>query len=145
MTNTVTIACRIGTTDASASLGFEAWVDQHKFFDTDHLTASEIISVEVDDATAEHELRFVLKNKNQTHTKIDGDGNILTDSFITIKDVTFDDIKIGHTLTELATYQHDFNGTGAETIEKFFGFLGCNGVVSLRFTTPLYMWWLEHM
>jgi len=145
MTNTVTISCRIGTTDASASLGFEAWVDDHKFFDTDHVTESQIISVDVDDSEGQHELRFVLKNKNQSHTRIDSDGNILSDSFITVKDVTFDDIKIGHTLTKLAEYRHNFNGTGTETTEKFFGSLGCNGTVSLRFTTPLYMWWLEHM
>lgn len=145
MTNTVTIACQVGTTDASASLGFEAWVDNHKFFDTDHVKESQAISVEVDDIEAEHELRFVLKNKNQTHTQIDSNGNILSDSFITVKDITFDDIKVGHVFTTLAEYRHNFNGTGQDTVDKFYGKLGCNGAVRLKFTTPLYMWWLEHM
>lgn len=145
MANTITIACRIGTTDASASLGLEAWVDQHKFFDTDHVKESEVISVDVDDVEAEHELRFILKNKNQTHTQIDSNGNILSDAFLTIREITFDDIKVGHVFTKLAEYHHDFNGTGRVTTEKFFGNLGCNGAVSLKFTTPLYLWWFEHM
>jgi hypothetical protein len=145
MANTITIACRIDTTDASVSLGFEAWIDQHKFFVTDHVKEAEVISVDVDDVEAEHELRFVLKNKSPLHTQIDSAGNILSDACLTVKDITFDDIKIGHVFTELAEYRHDFNSTGQAITEKFFGNLGCNGTVSLKFTTPLYLWWFEHM
>jgi len=44
-----------------------------------------------------------------------------------------------------ATYTHNFNGTQAETTDKFYGEMGCNGTVSLRFTTPIYLWLLETM
>jgi len=46
---------------------------------------------------------------------------------------------------KLAQYQHDFNGTGNPTIDKFYGEMGCNGTVSLKFTTPIYLWLLENM
>jgi hypothetical protein len=42
-------------------------------------------------------------------------------------------------------YEHDYNGTGTLTQEKFYGQMGCNGTVSLAFCTPIYMWLLEHM
>ena len=42
-------------------------------------------------------------------------------------------------------FQHDFNGTQPEIKDTFFGEMGCNGTVSLRFTTPIYLWLLEHM
>mgnify|MGYP003352455181 CR=1 FL=1 len=42
-------------------------------------------------------------------------------------------------------YRHDYNGTGQPTEDNFFGVLGCNGTVELRFTTPIYLWLLEHM
>jgi hypothetical protein len=96
------------------------------------------------DADAEHELRFVLKNKTAEHTKIDQDGNIVKDSWLTVSDLSFDEIQLGHIGTELAVYTHDFNGTGNQTQEKFYGTLGCNGSVSLKFTTPIYLWLLEN-
>jgi hypothetical protein len=48
-------------------------------------------------------------------------------------------------ITQQATYTHNFNGAGAETQEKFYGEIGCNGIVSLKFSTPIYLWLLEHM
>jgi hypothetical protein len=38
-----------------------------------------------------------------------------------------------------------FNGTSEVTEDKFYSELGCNGTVSLKFTTPMYLWLLEHM
>ena len=46
---------------------------------------------------------------------------------------------------EQAVYTHDFNGTSKATENKFYGELGCNGTVSLKFSTPMYLWLLEHM
>ena len=48
-------------------------------------------------------------------------------------------------LVEQAVYTHDFNGTQPEIEDTFFGEMGCNGTVSLRFTTPIYLWLLENM
>jgi hypothetical protein len=45
----------------------------------------------------------------------------------------------------VAKYQHDFNGTGKLTTQNFYGELGCNGTVSLKFSTPIYIWLLENM
>jgi len=145
MTNTVTISCILNTTDASADLGFEAWVDDKKFVDIDHVKSEQKIQLEIPDADAEHELKFLLKNKTTEHTKIDKDGNIISDSMLTITDLSFEEIKLGHTATELATYSHDFNGTQQLTQHKFYGNLGCNGTVALKFTTPVYLWLLEHL
>jgi hypothetical protein len=152
MTNTVAITCRIGTTDAAvgtadaaASLGFEAWIDDLKFFDSDHVAGSESIFVEIDDSEAEHELRFVLKNKTAEHTQIDSDGNIVKDVRLVLTDLTFDGIALGQLVTDHAVYTHDFNGAQQPTEQKFYSEMGCNGVVSLKFATPVYMWLLEHM
>ena len=146
MTNTVLITCTIGTTDAGAALGLEAWVDDHKFFDSEHVTQSQQLSVEVDDSQEQdHELRFVLKNKLPEHTKIDTAGNIVSDARLTVTDIGFDAIDLGHMIVEQAVYTHDFNGTGAQTQHKFYGEMGCNGTVSLKFSTPVYLWVLERM
>ena len=146
MTPTVTITFNLATTDAMAELGFEAWIDQRKFLDIDHVTQDQPVTVDVDDQDdTEHELRLVLKNKTTAHTQVDENGNIITDARLIIKDLAFDEIQLGHMLVEQAVYTHDFNGNGTTTQDKFYGELGCNGTVSLKFATPVYLWLLEHM
>jgi hypothetical protein len=48
-------------------------------------------------------------------------------------------------VTEQAVYTHDFNGTQQEIQDEFYSEMGCNGTVSLKFSTPIYLWLLEHM
>ena len=146
MTSTVSITFNLSTTDAMAELGFEAWINQRKFLDMDHVKETEKITVELDDQDgAEHELRLVLKNKTLENTQVDEQGNIIADARLQVTDIAFDGIPLGHIVTEASTYKHDFNGNGTTIQEKFYGELGCNGTVSLKFATPMYLWLLEHM
>jgi hypothetical protein len=145
MTDAVTISCSLDTSDTVAKLGFEAWIDDKKFHDTDHVTGRQQIFMEISDDDAEHELRLIMKNKTIEHTQVDETGNIITDSKLTVTDIAFDEIPLGHMFTEQSVYTHDFNGTGKVTEDKFYGEMGCNGTVSLKFSTPMYLWLLEHM
>jgi len=145
MTTTVSITFELNTTDASAKLGFEAWVNDTKFVDIDHVQAPQSINIDMPDTDGDHELRFVLKDKTEAHTRIDEQGTILSDATLTINNLAFDEIKLGHMLTTLATYTHDFNGTKELVQDRFYGEMGCNGKVSLRFATPIYLWLLENM
>jgi len=138
------ISCKVGTLDPESALGLEAWIDNHKFFDSNHVQDTQQISVEILDDDAEHELKFVLKNKTPEHTKIDEHGAIVSDARVKITDVLFDEILLSQIFVEKATYTHNFNGTGEEIQEKFYGEMGCNGTVSLKFTTPVYLWILEN-
>jgi hypothetical protein len=147
MENTVKISCVIDTTDTTVPLGMEIWLDDQQIFNLDWLKESHKISHDISglDADADHELRFVMKNKNNEHTIVDDGGNIVKDARLIISDLSFDEIALGHIVTEKAVYAHDFNGTGKTVEDKFFGEIGCNGTVSLKFTTPVYLWLLENM
>ncbi len=146
MTSIVTISFTLATTDATAALGFEAWIDDRKCLDVDHVKETQKITVDFEDQdNAEHELRLILKNKTAEHTRIDEHGNIVTDARIIISDMAFDEIQLGHMVSQYTVYTHDFNSTGSTTQDKFYGELGCNGTASLKFTTPMYLWLLEHM
>lgn len=145
MENTVKISCVIDTTDCESALGMEIWVDDQQIFDQDWVSKSQTVSYELSDIDAEHELRFVMKNKTVDHTKVDESGIIVKDACLIISDLTFDEITLGHILIEKAVYTHDFNGTENQIQDKFFGRMGCNGAVSLKFTTPMYLWLLENM
>jgi hypothetical protein len=87
----------------------------------------------------------VLKNKKSEHTTVDADGNITQDAVITIGSFEFEEINVDSLVQRLAIYTHNFNGSGDRTLHKFFGRMGCNGTLSLKFTTPVYLWLLENM
>lgn len=141
----IKFSCKISNTDPSVPLSFEAWIDEHKFFETDHVSDSQEISVNLNDDEAEHILRLIMKNKQPSHTKINEDGAIIQDARLIIENVAFDEIQLGQMFMEQALYEHDFNGTGMLIQDKFFGEMGCNGTISLKFYTPVYLWLLENM
>jgi len=140
-----TISCGINTTDAALPLGLEIWIDDLKIFDRDHVDHAEDFSYNITDNDGSHQLRFILKNKQPEHTQVDETGNIVKDARLIIDRVAFDGIELGLLLTDNAVYRHDYNGSGKQVEDKFFGEMGCNGTVSLEFTTPIYLWLLEHM
>lgn len=143
--NTVQFNCVVSSTDFTVPLGLEIWLDQHRLFDQDHV--GEIYNVEYDivDDDGDHELRFVLKNKQSDHTQVDADGNIISDARITVNNIKFDGVDCDYLISTVAEYCHDFNGSGETTTQRFYGELGCNGTVSLKFSTPIYIWLLEKM
>lgn len=142
---TVKFNCVVGSTDLTVSLGLEIWVDGYKFFDQDHIDQTHNVGYEIAEDDGDHELRFVLKHKKSDHTQVDAEGNIVGDARITVSDIRFDDIDCQYLTVKLAEYQHDFNGTGNPTTESFYGELGCNGTVTLKFSMPIYIWLLENM
>ena len=142
---TVKFNCVVSSTNSTVPLGLEIWLDQHKFFDLDHIDQACQVEHEISDDDGDHELRFVLKHKLSDHTQVDADGNIVGDATVMVSGIRFDDIDCQYLTTKLARYQHNFNGTGNPTIGKFYGEMGCNGTASLKFTTPIYLWLLENM
>lgn len=105
----------------------------------------EIIYNFIDDEGAEHTLILELSGKTQNHTRIDHSGNIIEDLLVLANTLTIDNINIDKQFWELAEYRHDFNGTAAPTTEKFYGTMGCNGTVTMKFTSPFYIWLLENL
>lgn len=144
--STYQISCTVGTTNPTAQLGLEIWLDDQRLFNTDHVTDELLpLAFDLEEDETDHELRFVMKGKTQDHTQIDTEGNILKDANLIIDKVAFDDIELKQVFVDHAVYCHDFNGTQLETTEKFYDTMGCNGTVSLKFSTPIYLWLLENM
>jgi hypothetical protein len=145
MTSKIKISGDVVTTDSTASLGLEIWLNHQLVFDQPWVRNQENFSFEFDDDEGQHELRFVMKNKTADHTQLGANGDLVRDACLVISNVTFDDIPLDHVITEKTVYSHNFNGSGPSTQSKFYGTLGCNGTVSLKFTTPMYLWLLENL
>ena len=147
----------VGTTDAECKLGVKVTLDHNVIYNNSHVTTTDHISHDIDDQDAEHELTIELYGKLPKYTEIDEAGNIVKDALITVENFLIDDIDISSILTnypnhlyqdvptQIIQYCHDFNGTQPVTIDPFHGAMGCNGTVTLKFTTPVYLWLLENM
>jgi hypothetical protein len=143
--DTSKISFEISPSDQTCPLGVEVWLDQQQIFNTEHVADTVNVSHDIDENNAEHVLRVILKHKKTEHTTVDADGNITQDAVINVGSFEFEEIDINQIVQDLAIYTHDFNGSGNTTQSKFFGSMGCNGTLSLKFTTPVYLWLLEHM
>ena len=145
MTESLKFECRIENSDPTCQLELQIWLDDQMIYQNPWVKQSELVEHEFSDSEGDHQLRWIMLGKTTQHTQIDSEGNILKDAVINVSDVAFDGIQLGHCFTELATYQHNFNGNGQDITESFHNCMGCNGTVSMKFTTPVYLWLLENM
>lgn len=145
MTTTTTISGFIDSSDKKIPLGTEVWIDDICVINVEHVDRMVHFSHEISDDEGEHELRIVMKHKTHDHTELDDAGNIIRDAMLTVSDLKFDEIELDKVFFEKSIYTHDFNGSQPTTQDQFFGNMGCNGIVSLKFSTPVYLWLLENM
>ena len=143
--STVKFSCVVAPSDTAVPLGCEIWIDNACVFDQDHVNDPAVVAHEFSDDDGEHSLRITLKNKLPEHTKIDDQDNIVSDAMLSVSEISFDEIDCTQIVQDLAVYRHNLNGTAPEIEDRFFGDMGCNGTVELKFTTPVYLWILENM
>jgi hypothetical protein len=144
MSNFTTISGSIDSSDKKIPLGTEVWIDDACVINVEHVDRVVCFSHQLADEDGEHELRIVMKHKTPDHTDVNEAGEIVRDARLIISDIKFDEVALGHTFLEKTIYKHDFNGSGDAVEDQFFGEMGCNGTVSLKFTTPAYLWLLEN-
>lgn len=140
----ITIKCDLSSTNSAIPLGMRISLNNKLIYENLHVD-DEHFEHKISDSDAEHELVFELVGKLPDHTSINEAGEIVSDVLVLIKNFTIDDIDISRVFQNLATYKHNFNGTKEPVEEAFCGSMGCNGSVTLKFTTPLYIWLLENM
>lgn len=143
MADTFSLVAKIINTDYAVPLGFEIWLDDQCLLDQEHVSQPIDFAREISDVQGKHNLRFVLKNKLPQHTTIDADGNILKDACIQLESVKIDDLDVTDIVCLESKYTHDFNKSGDLAQHVFWGVMGCNGIASMDFTTPIYIWVIE--
>jgi|LakMenE18May11ns_1017448.scaffolds.fasta_scaffold9713057_2 hypothetical protein len=144
-TDNTLLSFRVRSTDTSIPLGLRVQVDNATIYETNHVIDPIIIKHEMPDDNGKHLLTLELFGKLPEHTKIDDAGNILSDSILEFDSFVVADIDVDQIMFTKSVYHHDTNGTQPTQDAQFYGAMGCNGIVSLKFTTPVYLWLLENM
>jgi hypothetical protein len=134
-----TVRFNIASTDPSVDLALTIYLDKVSVFTTPHVAHDICYQHEFEDIIGEHEFELVMSNKTAEHTQCDEDGNIVKDVMLSVQ-FSIDDVNQNSAFEKHTVYTHDFNGSQPEIQDTFHGFMGCNGRLSLKFTTPLFLW-----
>ena len=62
----------------------EVYIDQTKIFQSTAQTQIQTVLYDLEEDSAEHELKLIMGGKNSNHTTVDTDGQITSDIFFTI-------------------------------------------------------------
>ena len=143
--DTVKISFDVSASDSDSPFSLEFWLDNTCLSQNVHIADLYKFTHELVDDEQEHELRIVMHGKTTEHTKVDEQGNILKDATLSIANVVIEDLDVTQLFLDKCVYTHDFNGTQPEIKDTFYGTAGCNGTISFKFSTPIYLWLLENM
>lgn len=144
-TDRIALGVALEPTDTERPLGITVRLDGRELYTTTALTARTVLHHWLSDQEAEHCFEIELHGKDEAHAHLDSSGEFEYDSCVRITGIELDDIDVMSQFQTLAQYQHNFNGTGTAVTERCYGVMGCNGTVTLTFTTPIYLWLLENM
>ena len=143
--DTVKISFDISTPNSDCPFSLEIWLDDLCVVQTVQIADLYKFEHEFADNEKEHELQIVMDGKTIEHTKVDEQGNIIKDATLTISNIVIEDLDVNQLFLEKCVYTHNFNGTQPEIADTFHGVAGCNGTISFKFSTPIYLWLLENM
>lgn len=107
-----------------------------------------IVSFKKEIYEGEHTLQIRLIEKQNYHTPVDNDGNILGDQLLNIKQIEIDEIELDYLFYCLGKYHKqvgDVKEYEVEPLPDSYRNLGWNGEWRLHFTVPTYMWFLENL
>jgi len=89
-------------------------------------------------------IKICMHGKNQTHTVIDQQGNIILDHAVIVEKILLDHIDVTELYcTGTECYVHNNNSRTDEFQDQFYGYIGCNGEVSIEWGTPLNLWFIQ--
>jgi hypothetical protein len=143
--NKINFSCTVNTNIPSNPINLQILLDSTVIFDK-LICAEEIISFDFDEDENDHVLQFLISGKTDSHVVRDDQGNILDSTELSITNISFNEIDITNIImVSPLVYKHNFNGNESKIVDKFYDIAGCNGEITLNFTTPIYLWLLENM
>jgi len=128
-------------------IALEVYINDNKIFQTTAQKQIQTIIYDINEDSADHELKLIMSGKNRTHTTVNPEGEITSDIFYTINRLEFEELDMHEVfcLGRRSRYRHSFNSTQPEFDDEFYGNIGCNGTVFMPFSTPIYLWLADNL
>jgi hypothetical protein len=136
----------VGANQFCKEIMLEVWIDEQKIYETVATPDLHTINAQLTEEPGNHVLKLVMLGKLPQHTVCDTSGNILSDIYFQIFKLEFEELDMQNIFCQgLPIYTHSFNSTQAEFVDEFYGMLGCNGIVEIRFSTPIFLWLTDYL
>jgi len=142
----INFSCIVDNTIPSKPINLQILLDNAVMFKSS-ISSKKKISFLFDDEKNNHrEIKFLISGKDNSYVMLDNTGNIINSAELLITNISFNDTDITDIITiSPLEYKHNYNGNGETVTGKFYNTAGCNGEITLNFSTPIYLWLLENM
>lgn len=94
------------------------------------------------DEDIDQDIKFVMSNKLPNANKFDSSGNFIRNPMIKITEIKIENFNIDHWVSTFGVYKLDEDPNKQE---KFYEYMGCNGIVGFTIRGPLWQWLLENI
>lgn len=125
---------------------FSIWLDEHPIVQSEVSTDIQSFQFCRNLDQGYHELKIRLENKTINDTVVK-DGDIIKDMLLNINDIEIEEISLGSLMWNGKYYldqPHEYQGKVITSLDNCVN-LGWNGTYVLSFTSPFYIWLLEHI
>lgn len=143
--NHVKLTFDIKSSNYSCPLGISLWHNDQCVFRLDHVVEPTSCSYSMDDTDQIHQIKITISGKKSEHTVVDQQGNIVSDVLLTLNNFALDGNCIDSLMPKMVEYHHNGNGFIDPVVDKFHHDVGCNGDLIFSFSSPVYLWLLEHL
>ena len=134
----------VSSTNCKSLLGLNAYLNKSLIYTNAHVTDETEITHYFTNDCMECELVLEMFGKRPEDTKINTTGVIISDALLSLTNISINDLQLTNFMYILAEYYHDCNGTQPPASYRFFGSMGCNGIVRIDFRTPIDLWLHEY-
>jgi hypothetical protein len=129
-----------------ADISLEIYFNNQQILKSTAQSDMQTVTLDLAEDAADHVLKLVMSGKNETHTTMNDQGQIIDDVYFLIHRLEFEELDMRDIFClGLPCYTHNFNSNSAEFLDEFYGHLGCNGTVELCFSTPIFLWLDTHL
>ena len=138
----IDIYCDITVNIPTKPLNFKILLDDVNVFNTITSESTYMFTHTLESDNQSHVLEFHVSGKTNEHTEIK-DGVMVDSACIKLSNIKLNDVDVTSMALsndDLITYTHDCNGHDIMKVNVFDSLLGFNGVVRLKFSTPLDEW-----
>jgi hypothetical protein len=124
----------------------EVYLDTVKIYQSTDHQFTHTIACDINEDTADHVMTLVMSGKNRKHTQVDESGKIVRDVYLQVDRLEFEGLDMREFFClGNPCYTHSFNSTRPKILDEFYGMIGCNGQVEIRFSTPIFLWLGQHL
>lgn len=124
----------------------EIYCNDKKISESVALPTKQTVCINLSEDPADHCLRMIMRGKTNQHTVLDSNNEIVDDVWFSVDRLEFEDLDMREIFCQgCKCYTHSFNQNQPSFVDEFYGYIGCNGTIEIKFSTPIFLWLNDYL